>query len=134
MPLPGGDLDPHDGGMTSPLDILVIESHPGAAVQAARQLEAAGHHVGRCHDSDCRGFPCRGVFDPQERPLSAVPDVALLLRSRVDPRPTPLEHGVSCAIRAGFPLVEGGPRRAAGHSGQGGGYSSSASEPTSPAA
>jgi len=96
-------------GMTSPLDILVIESHPGAGAQAARQLEAAGHHVVRCHDSDSRGFPCRGVVDPQECPLSAVPDVALLVRSRVDPRPTPLEHGVSCALRAGVPLVEAGP-------------------------
>jgi hypothetical protein len=109
MPLPRGAADPHSGGMTSPLDILVIESHPGAGAQAARQLEAAGHHVGRCHDSDSRGFPCLGVVDPQECPLSAVPDVVLLVRSRVDPRPTPLEHGVSCAIRAGVPLVEAGP-------------------------
>jgi hypothetical protein len=95
--------------MTSPLDILVIESHPGAAAQAARDLEAAGHHVCRCHDLDSRGFPCRGVVDPEECPLTGVPDVALVVRSRVEPRPTPLEHGVSCAIRAGVPLVEAGP-------------------------
>ena len=35
--------------------------------------------------------------------------MALLVRGEPDPRPTPLEQGVSCAIRAGIPVVEAGP-------------------------
>jgi hypothetical protein len=93
----------------SALDILVIESHRGTATDAAHALEAAGHRVGRCHDPDSRGFPCRGVVDPSSCPLAARPDLALLVRSHVEPRPTPLEQGVSCALRAGVPLVEAGP-------------------------
>jgi hypothetical protein len=36
-------------------------------------------------------------------------DVALLVRPHVEPRPTPLEDGVICALRKGIPLVEDGP-------------------------
>lgn len=100
---------PHDHRMTRPLDVLIIESHRGAAAAAARALEAAGHATSRCHDDDSHGFPCRGVIDPADCPLDEHPDVALLVRQRIAPRPTPLEHGVSCAIRAGVPLVEVGP-------------------------
>jgi hypothetical protein len=98
----------HDHGMTRPLDVLIIESYRGAAAAAAHALEAAGHTTSRCHDDDSRGFPCRGVLDPADCPLDSHPDVALLVRRRIDPRPTPLEQGVSCAIRAGVPLVEVG--------------------------
>jgi hypothetical protein len=95
--------------MTGPLDILVLESHRGTATDAAHALEMAGHRVGRCHDPGSRGFPCRGVVDPSSCPLAAAPDLALLVRRHVEPRPTPLEQGVSCALRAGVPLVEAGP-------------------------
>jgi hypothetical protein len=95
--------------MTRPLDVLVIESHPGVAASAVHALEAAGHHVQRCYDDDSLGFPCRGVIDPAECPLARHSDVALLVRGRVAPRPTELEQGASCALRAGVPLVEDGP-------------------------
>jgi hypothetical protein len=96
-------------GMTRPLDVLVIESHRGAAASAVQALEAAGHHVHRCYDGDSQGFPCRGVIDPRECPLARHADVALLVRSHVAPRPTALEQGVNCAIRADVPLVEAAP-------------------------
>jgi hypothetical protein len=95
--------------MTKSLEVLVIESHRGAAAGAVHDLEAAGHHVQRCHDEDSPGFPCRGVIDAAQCPLVRHTDVALLVRSRVAPRPTPLEQGATCAIRAGVPLVEAGP-------------------------
>lgn len=95
--------------MTRSLDVLVIESQPGAAVSAVQALEAAGHHVHRCYDDDSLGFPCRGVVDLVECPLARHTDVALLVRGRVAPRPTELEQGASCALRAGVPLVEDGP-------------------------
>jgi hypothetical protein len=95
--------------MTKPLDVLVIESHPGAAAEARQALEAAGHHVFRCYDDDSNGFPCLGVTDPADCPLARRTDVALLVRRRVAPRPTALEQGATCAIRAGVPLVEAGP-------------------------
>jgi hypothetical protein len=108
-PCPRRVSAPHDHGMTRPLDVLIIESHRGAAADAARAVEAAGHTTSRCHDDDSHGFPCRGVLDPAACPLDGHLDVALVVRRRIAPRPTPLEHGVSCAIRAGVPLVEVGP-------------------------
>ena len=95
--------------MTKTLEVLVIESHRGAAAAAVHDLEAAGHHVQLCYDEDDPGFPCRGVIDPTQCPLARHADVALLVRSRVAPHPTALEHGATCAIRAGVPLVEAGP-------------------------
>jgi hypothetical protein len=95
--------------MTKPLEVLVIESHRGAAAAAVHDLEAAGHHVQRCYDEDSSGFPCRGVVDAAQCPLARHTDVALLVRSRVAPHPTALEQGVTCAIRAGIPFVEAGP-------------------------
>jgi hypothetical protein len=95
--------------MRTPLDVLVVESHPRAAEHAVATLEAAGHRVHRCHEADSRGFPCVGVSHeggcPMERPI----DVAFLARRQVSPRPTALEDGMSCVIRAGIPIVEDGP-------------------------
>jgi hypothetical protein len=95
--------------MTKPLEVLVIESHRGAAAAAVHDLEAAGHHVQRCYDEDSSGFPCRGIVVAAQCPLAGHTDVALLVRSRVAPHPTALEQGVTCAIHAGVPLVEAGP-------------------------
>jgi hypothetical protein len=108
-PSPEHPLAPDDRDMTKPLDVLVIESHPGAAAEAVQALEAAGHHVHRCYDDHSHGFPCLGVIDPAECPLARRTDVALLVRRRVAPGPTALEQGATCAIRAGVPLVEAGP-------------------------
>jgi hypothetical protein len=48
------------------------------------------------------------VIDAEHCPLAAHADVALLVRDRVAPYPTPLEQGAMCAVRAGVPLVEDG--------------------------
>jgi hypothetical protein len=95
--------------MTPPLDVLVIESYPGAAAGAVHDLEGAGHRVLRCYDEENPGFPCRGVVDPARCPLAGHVDVAVLVRGRVTPHPTALEQGATCALRAGVPLVEDGP-------------------------
>ena len=95
--------------MTRSLDVLVVENRNGAADAAVRTLEAAGHRVHRCHSPGDRGFPCRGVADPEGCPIDGHIDVAVLVRRKVTPRPTPLEDGVSCALRAGVPIVEDGP-------------------------
>jgi hypothetical protein len=102
-------MAPDDRDMTRPLDVMIIESHRDAAASAVAALEAAGHHVHRCHDDDSHGFPCRGVIDPAGCPLARHVDVALLVRLRVAPRPTALEQGATCAIRANVPVVEDGP-------------------------
>lgn len=95
--------------MNGTLDVLVLENGPGGARAAIEQLEAAGHRVHRCHDAGQPSFPCRGVVDAASCPLDGPIDVALIVRHHVHPQPSPLEDGVSCALRAGIPVVEEGP-------------------------
>ncbi len=95
--------------MNDPLNVLLVESSPRAGVTASAALEAAGHRVHRCHDEGQRGFTCRGMGDEGRCPIDDGIDVALLVRSQVNPRPTPFEDGIRCAIRAGLPVVEDGP-------------------------
>lgn len=99
------------GGMTRTLDVLVIESQRHAADVAVDDLLAAGHRVHRCYPEHSSGFPCRAVTDPDDCPLDRAADVALLARRHPTPRPTPLEQPVTCALRAGVPVAEAGPRR-----------------------
>lgn len=94
--------------MGTSLNLLILESHAGAADRAAAQLEAEGHTVHRCHDTDGRAFPCVGVSGAHECPIDQQVDVALLVRRGVGPAPTPLEDGLPCALRAGIPVVEDG--------------------------
>lgn len=91
------------------MDVLLIESRPGMAAATATMLEHAGHHVHRCHDPGEPAFPCKALSEPDGCPLDRPVDVALLVRPRVAPRPTAVEDGVSCAVRAGVPVVEHGP-------------------------
>lgn len=93
--------------MDTTLDVLVIESHPGAADRAIGELQAAGHAVHRCHDSTT-AFPCAGVEGDHRCPVEGHVDVALLVRRGVVPSPTPFEDGVPCALRAGIPVLEQG--------------------------
>ena len=95
--------------MTRTLDVLLIESSPHVGAASAAELEAAGHRVHRCFPADSCGFPCIGVTDPTACPIDRGVDVALLVRPRVNPRPTHLERAVSCVIRSQVPLVEYGP-------------------------
>jgi len=95
--------------MAERLDVMVLESAPRAADLAVDELEAAGHRARRCYAPGTPPFPCVGITDPAACPIVAGADVALLVRPRVAPRPTPFESGVRCAIRAGLPIVEDGP-------------------------
>lgn len=92
--------------MDEALDILVMEAQPYADHEAIEALEAAGHRIHRCHDEGSTGFPCRGAVDRDACPLDLDLDVALVVRRGVRPQPSPLEAGVTCAIRADVPVVE----------------------------
>ena len=105
--------------MTKKLDVLLIESHLGDGAVDADRLQAAGHRVHRCwaavdpseEDVDRRPDDtslCDGVTSGA-CPLDDGIDVALIVRRRIARRPTPTEAGVSCALRAGIPVVEDGP-------------------------
>jgi hypothetical protein len=95
--------------MPDSLAVMLVESGLSAVNGAAATLEAAGHRVHRCFQPGDRGFPCVGVTDPAACPIVHGVDVVLLVRRRVNPRPSLLEGGVGCAIRAGVPIVEDGP-------------------------
>lgn len=91
-----------------PLNVMVLESHPGAASRAESLLTERGHTVHRCHEPGQPSFPCSGLAGGHECPLDGEVDVALVVRRGVHPRPTTDEEGVTCALRAGIPLVEDG--------------------------
>lgn len=100
--------------MANPLDVLLFEAQPGAGSCDAEQLLAAGHRVHRCfephepaHHSDAVGPLCVGVTEGS-CPLTGDIDVALVVRRGVTPQVTPTEFGVTCALRAGIPVVEDG--------------------------
>ncbi len=90
------------------MEVLVLESEPGAAAVAIADLEAAGHRVKRCHEPDDRSFACAGL-DPGRCPLEddAI-DVVLTVRAHAGRRPSPLEDGVTCALRRRVPVVVAG--------------------------
>lgn len=84
--------------------ILVTETHPEAAMRAARQLIAAGHEVVRCRDETAPAFPCDGLT-PGGCPVEAGIDVALTVRTGPPEQPTQREDGAVCALRRHVPLV-----------------------------
>lgn len=90
------------------LDVLLIESRPDAGASAAADLEAAGHHVLRCHEPGAPAFPCAALVEGSSCPVDDGVDVALLVRPVIAPRPSAKEEGATCAIRAGLPIVEQG--------------------------
>jgi hypothetical protein len=95
--------------MSTTFDVLVIESHPHAADDAAAALEAQGHRVHRCHDDPDHPFPCQGMTSPSQCPLDRHPvDVALVVQRGQGASPTDLEDGVRCAVRAHVPVIESG--------------------------
>ena len=87
------------------MDVLVMESDPGAAQSAVEDLEAAGHRVHRCHEPGGPAFPCAGlVADACPLEHEAI-DVVLTVRRHVLPRPSTTEDGVACALRRRIPVV-----------------------------
>ncbi len=84
--------------------ILLTESDPGGAETATRTLEAAGHEVLRCVESDAEAFPCVGL-STGDCPVDGPVDVALTVRSEPHPGPTERETGMVCALRHHIPVV-----------------------------
>lgn len=91
--------------MSTPLDVLLIESHLGAGDDSWAALTAAGHHVHRCHHPGDERWACVGMSDRTACPIDGHLDVAVLARKAGEIASTPLEDGVRCAIRAGIPVV-----------------------------
>lgn len=93
--------------MSTQLDVLLIESHPGAGDVASAALVDAGHRIHRCHDGgDSDGaWACVGLADPAKCPLDGHIDATVLARGPGVEGPTPSEDGVRCAIRSGSPVV-----------------------------
>jgi hypothetical protein len=90
------------------MDVLVLESEPGAADAAISALEGADHTVLRCHERGERAFPCRGLV-PGACPLECGSvRVVLTVRGHTLPRPSLLEDGVTCALRRRLPVVVAG--------------------------
>lgn len=90
------------------MEVLVVESNLGAAAVEIALLEAAGHQVKRCHEPGAHAFPC-AALDPGRCPLEAdAIDVVLTVRARAHPHPSPLEDGVTCALRRRVPVVVAG--------------------------
>jgi hypothetical protein len=98
--------------MTTQLNVLLLESQTGVGHDAAEALSAAGHRVHRCFDGvpESFAYPCTAMTKPGSCPLDGDVDVdvALLVRHLVTAPPTGRERGVSCAVRAGVPVVEQG--------------------------
>jgi hypothetical protein len=89
-------------------DVLLVESHPFIGNRAAEDLRAAGHRVHRCHP-DPRAVTCVALADGGRCPIDDGIDVAVLVRRPAELVPTQFDHGVTCARRAGIPIVEQGP-------------------------
>jgi hypothetical protein len=89
------------------MDVMVVESEPGAAASAVGDLEAAGHRVTRCHEPGQPAFPCAGLTGACPVEADTV-DVVLTVRGHVSKRPAPLEDGVVCALRRRVPVVVAG--------------------------
>jgi hypothetical protein len=92
------------------LNVLVLESERNAADAARAELAAAGHHTLRCHEPGAPAFPCNGVACDRTCPFdSEIVDVVLDVRPRPRSQPSPIEDGVSCALRRHVPVVVAGP-------------------------
>jgi hypothetical protein len=94
--------------MTNSLEVLVLESEPGAAASAVDDLQRAGHQVHRCHEPGRPAFPCRGLGEDGCPLDTGTVDVALTVRGRPRSVPSLFEDGVSCALQHRIPLVVAG--------------------------
>lgn len=90
------------------LAVLVVGTDDWAIEQAASSMASAGYGVLRCHEPGEPAFPCNGIRPDRVCPLDRGFAVAVTMRARPAAQPTQSEFGVTCAIRAGAPLVVGG--------------------------
>lgn len=89
--------------------VLLTEAEPGDAVAAAHVLGAAGHALRYCHPPDDPDAVCGAVADNGRCPLLVDEvDVVVDVRQRAIPF-TQREHGATCAVQHGTPLVVCGP-------------------------
>jgi hypothetical protein len=94
------------------LNVMVLESDPGASAEVECELTDAGHVVFRSHDAGASAFPCRGLVQQSECPVrSHAVDVALTVRSNHRSEPTTHEDGVARALMHRLPLVVAGTMR-----------------------
>lgn len=96
--------------MTTPLDVLLLESHPGVGDSSAQVLVDAGHRIHRCHLPGDNGYACVGLTGARSCPVDTHVDAAVLVRAYGSATPTPHEDGVRCAVRAHVPVVEVGEK------------------------
>lgn len=114
IPCVPSDLDASDGlavdtdQPTTGLAVLVVGTDDWAIEQAAGSMASAGYEVLRCHEPGEPAFPCNGIRPDRVCPLDRGFAVAVTMRARPSAQPTQSEFGVTCAIRAGVPLVVGG--------------------------
>jgi hypothetical protein len=92
------------------MEVLVVESEPRAADSAIGQLEALGHQVKRCHEpeAEAQSFPCVGLASGHCPLEEDAIDVVLTVRGHAHLNPTPLEDGITCALRRRVPVVIAG--------------------------
>lgn len=89
--------------------VLLTEAEPGDAVGAAQVLGSAGHALRYCHPPDDPDAVCGAVADDGRCPLLLDDvDVVVDVRQRAVPF-TEREHGATCAVQHGSPLVVCGP-------------------------
>jgi hypothetical protein len=84
---------------------LVVGTDDWAIEQSAAALQAAGHEPFRCHDPGAPAFPCNALLPGRHCPLDLGVDAVVTSRARPVSAPTVSETGVTCALRAGVPLV-----------------------------
>jgi len=95
--------------MSEQLNVLLLESEPGAALVARDELEAAGHKVRYCHEPGEAAFPCNALIEGKRCPLEGeAVDVALAVRRHPHAQPTRCEDGMTCALREHVPVVVAG--------------------------
>lgn len=92
------------------MEVLVVESEPRAADIAIMQLEALGHQIKRCHEPEAeeQSFPCIGLASGHCPLEEDAIDVVLTVRGHSHLNPTPLEDGITCALRRKVPVVIAG--------------------------
>ncbi len=91
--------------------VLAVGTDDWAIEQSASTLEVAGHTVLRCHQPGEPAFPCNAFRADRVCPLDVGIDAVVTSRARPVDAPTAAETGVTCALRAGVPLIVNGMSR-----------------------
>jgi hypothetical protein len=93
---------------TRPATALVVGTDDWAIEQLIAKLVATRHDTLRCHEPGEPAFPCNAFIEGRRCPLDVGFDVVVTVRARPLQDPAPAETGVTCALRAGIPVVVAG--------------------------